>query len=96
MKRVMFYSVLVASLALGACNHKADAPKAEEKMSSDAKMVDIKVSQLASNKDLNCDMPLSDDGIADTANYQGKIYGFCSAECKADFLATPDAHLAKK
>lgn len=96
MKKVMFYTVLATSLALGACNHKAEAPKADEKMSTDSKMVNIKVSQLASNKDPNCGMTLADDGIADTTTYQGKVYGFCSSECKADFLKNPDAALAKK
>lgn len=49
----------------------------------------------ASTRDLGCGMPLS-AGIEDTAHYKGKIYGFCSAECKEDFLKDPEAHLAKK
>jgi YHS domain-containing protein len=96
MKKVMWYSILAISLALTACNQKADAPKAEEKMSSDTKMVNIKLSELATNKDLNCDMPLAEGSIADTTTYNGKIYGFCSSECKADFLKNPEAELAKK
>jgi YHS domain-containing protein len=40
-------------------------------------------------------MPLS-AGVADTAHYKGKIYGFCSAECKADFLSKPEEYLSKK
>jgi YHS domain-containing protein len=45
-------------------------------------------------KDLNCGMPLS-AGIDDTAHYKGKVYGFCSTECKEAFLKNPDSCLAK-
>lgn len=96
MKKVMLYSILAASTALWSCNQKSATTKTEEKMTPESKMVDIKLSQLASNKDMNCDMTLAEGSIVDTATYQGKIYGFCSPECKADFLATPDAHLTKK
>jgi YHS domain-containing protein len=49
----------------------------------------------ANTKDYSCGMPLS-AGVADTAHYKGKIYGFCSAECKADFLSKPEEYLSKK
>ena len=51
--------------------------------------------EFASKKDVACGMLLT-AGITDTAHYNGKIYGFCSAECKADFLKTPEAFLASK
>ena len=96
MKKVMFYGVLAISLALGACNQKAAAPKADDKMATDSKTVKIKLSELASNKDPNCEMTVEEGSIADTATYQGKIYGFCSSECKEDFLKDPKSHLVKK
>ena len=34
--------------------------------------------------DLSCGMPLT-AGLSDTAQYKGKLYGFCSAGCKEDF-----------
>jgi YHS domain-containing protein len=43
-----------------------------------------------SKKDLSCGMPIS-AGVSDTAQYKGKLYGFCSAECKADFLKDAEA-----
>jgi YHS domain-containing protein len=49
----------------------------------------------ASKKDVACGMLLT-AGVTDTAHYNGKIYGFCSPECKTDFLKTPDAFLASK
>ena len=96
MKNVFFYALLMSGLVMGSCNQKAASPKADDKMTTDAKPVNIKLSELASNKDLNSDMPLQDGAIADTASYQGKIYGFCSAECKAEFMKDPQAHLAQK
>jgi YHS domain-containing protein len=51
--------------------------------------------EFASKMDLACGMLLT-AGIQDTAHYKGKVYGFCSAECKSDFLKTPEAFLASK
>lgn len=51
--------------------------------------------EFASKKDVACGMLLS-AGVTDTAHYNEKIYGFCSPECKADFLKTPEAFLASK
>jgi YHS domain-containing protein len=40
-------------------------------------------------------MELEEDGIADTTTYEGKIYGFCASECKAEFLKEPSKYLPK-
>jgi YHS domain-containing protein len=58
---------------------KADTVKAK----FTAAMVDNK-------KDPNCGMPVT-AGIADTVHYKGKVYGFCSDECRDAFLKNPDA-----
>ena len=51
---------------------------------------------MVSNKrDFICGMPVI-AGIADTAQYKGKVYGFCATECKDEFLKSPDAYTAKK
>jgi putative intracellular protease/amidase/YHS domain-containing protein len=42
----------------------------------------------ANAKDFICGMPLT-AGVADTANYNGKVYGFCSAGCKNEFNKNP-------
>jgi YHS domain-containing protein len=46
----------------------------------------------AAKKDLSCGMPLT-AGVEDTAHYKGKIYGFCSKECKDDFLKKPESYI---
>lgn len=45
-------------------------------------------------KDPTCGMPLK-AGLEDTAHYKGKLYGFCSKECKAEFLKNPASYLAQ-
>ncbi len=44
-------------------------------------------------KDPSCGMPMT-AGIEDTVHFHGKVYGFCSDECKQIFLKNPAA-LAK-
>lgn len=51
-----------------------------------AEMVDNK-------KDPTCGMPVT-AGINDTAHYENKVIGFCSSECKNEFLKNPKANLA--
>jgi YHS domain-containing protein len=38
-------------------------------------------------------MPVS-AGISDTAHYNKYVLGFCSSECKAEFMKNPTAMLA--
>ena len=45
-------------------------------------------------KDPSCGMPLK-AGVEDTATYKGKLYGFCSKECKEAFLKDPAGYTAK-
>ena len=46
-------------------------------------------------KDLVCGMPTS-AGVSDTLHYKDKIYGFCSKECKDEFVKNPAAYLVAK
>lgn len=50
---------------------------------------------LDSEKDLVCGMPVS-AGIADTAHYKGKTYGFCSNECKDELVKNPAGYIVEK
>ena len=51
------------------------------------------VSLVNNKKDPTCGMPVT-AGIGDTTHYEGHVLGFCSAECKAEFLKNPKAGLA--
>jgi YHS domain-containing protein len=48
---------------------------------------------VVNTKDYACGMPTS-AGISDTSHYEGKVYGFCSVECKAEFQKDPVKYLA--
>lgn len=50
---------------------------------------------VANKRDFICGMPVT-AGIADTAHYAGKVYGFCASECKAEFLLNPDGYVKAK
>ena len=50
---------------------------------------------VANTKDYTCGMPVT-AGISDTCHYEGKAYGFCSAECMAEFKKDPAGNIAKK
>lgn len=82
MKNILL--IAATGLLLSACNNKdgktSNAPvPAQEKTT-------IKLADLATPKDLVCEMDLSQDAIADTALVDGKIYGFCNVGCKQEFL----------
>jgi len=51
------------------------------------------VSLVDNKKDPSCGMPVT-AGISDTAHFQNKVLGFCSTECKNEFLKNPKANLA--
>jgi putative intracellular protease/amidase/YHS domain-containing protein len=51
--------------------------------------------QYDNKKDPVCGM-LVQKGVADTAHYSGKVYGFCSAGCKEEFKKNPASYLATK
>lgn len=44
-------------------------------------------------KDPSCGMPTS-AGISDTVHYKDHVLGFCSKECREDFMKNPEAQLA--
>jgi putative intracellular protease/amidase/YHS domain-containing protein len=46
-------------------------------------------------KDFICNMPIT-AGVADTAQFKGKVYGFCSTGCKDEFKKNPASYLVTK
>jgi YHS domain-containing protein len=51
------------------------------------------ISLVDNKKDPTCGMPVT-AGISDTAHYDNKVLGFCSAGCKEAFLKNPKANMA--
>jgi YHS domain-containing protein len=50
-------------------------------------------SEIDNKKDPTCGMPVT-AGISDTAHYEKYTIGFCSTECKNEFLKNPKAAIA--
>jgi YHS domain-containing protein len=57
-------------------------------------LASLKNLPFAYNKDPSCGMPLK-FGLEDTTTYKGKLYGFCSKDCKDAFLKDPAGYTAK-
>jgi len=99
MKKLFVPFVFTSLLFFSACNHNANTTadtKAKDATKTEDKTVKIKLADLATNQDLACGMPLEEGAIADTTSYGGKTYGFCSPECKANFIKNPQSFLDKK
>lgn len=80
-----------ALLFMAACNSDDSKKQEENKQAIQGsaqaakkatKFADV---HFASKKDTTCGMPLS-AGLEDTLMLKVKAYGFCSVECKYDFL----------
>jgi YHS domain-containing protein len=96
-----FHHILVFTLAaalFSACGNKAESNSDIKSISAPAPKSGIEVSaaSLGMPKDPVCEMPIKDGEIADTAMYEGKSYGFCSKECKAEFAKNPTQYLTQK
>jgi YHS domain-containing protein len=89
----------MASIVLFSCgtsNDKANAIAADTNQVATMDTTIEKayaVSLVNNKKDPTCGMPVT-AGISDTAHYEKNILGFCSTECKNEFLKNPKANLA--
>jgi YHS domain-containing protein len=99
-----FFSAVFVAFLFASCanNETASTPSLEPvKHGSSMKVADSDslpkyTAEMVSNKrDFICGMPVT-AGIADTAHFKGKVYGFCATECKEEFLKSPEAYTAKK
>lgn len=93
-----FFTPLLLCFLLAACHTKTHTdknpvPGSEAEVQSEQT---IELADLAVNRDLICGMKLYEEGIADTALYEGKIYGFCATECKTEFLKNPQSYLEQQ
>lgn len=94
MKRLMM--MLVAGvLVLASCNSKQTETTSTE-TTAEAKAPELKLADLSDKTDHVCGMELTEGGIADTAHLGDKVYGFCAAECKAEFVKDPAKYIANQ
>jgi len=84
--------ILLLSIA---CQHDKPAETKATSVKTDsviAKSSPYTLDMVVNQKDLACYMPLK-EGIGDTVHYHGKVYGFCSKECKKEFLTRPSYYV---
>ena len=88
--------VILFMLACGQSNANKLVSKSDT-IKSVAKNTNIEksypISLVNNKKDPTCGMPVT-AGINDTAHYQNKVLGFCSIECKNEFLKNPKENIA--
>ena len=99
MRKIFILSFSSISIFLLACGSSHTEQKASA-MATDTlnntaavseKKYDIAI--VNNKKDPTCGMPVT-AGIGDTAHYENKVIGFCSSECKMEFLKNPKATIA--
>jgi YHS domain-containing protein len=92
-------SLVMASIMLLSCgqsNDKANTNSADTNQvaTMDTTLEKTYAVELVNNKkDPSCGMPVT-AGISDTAHYEKMVLGFCSTECKNEFLKNPKANIA--
>ncbi|MFC4233260.1 hypothetical protein ACFOW1_15265 [Parasediminibacterium paludis] len=93
MKQLTIAACISLSSLVFSCTNapKVSTEKVADSATTMPKEVKYSANIVNNKKDPSCGMPVR-AGILDTIHYNGKVIGFCSAECKADF--TKDA--AKK
>ncbi|MGL5236393.1 MAG: YHS domain-containing protein [Empedobacter falsenii] len=89
------FSLIVLGFTLFSCNKEQTKQEnfevkhvSHEEMKAVTKL-DVAV---VNEVDPICGMKTADH-LSDTANYQGKMYGFCSTMCKEEFLKNPEKHI---
>ena len=96
MKNITLIIVLLLSAAFIVSCGSHGAKENKELQAGPITQVDsskYSTSMVDNKKDPSCGMPLS-AGIEDTVHYQNKVLGFCSKECKDDFLKNPKKNIA--
>lgn len=99
MKKVFGFAIMTGGLFLSACNSQQTSTNEVKKdsatsMTADTTKTTVFTTAMVDNKkDPTCGMPVT-AGINDTAHYENHTIGFCSTECKNEFLKNPKAGLA--
>jgi YHS domain-containing protein len=90
----LFCALVLLTSLISCSNTQQVAPLTRPVELANADTSKYPVSMVDNKKDLVCGMPLS-AGIYDTAHYNGKVFGFCSEECKDAFKKEPKKYAAK-
>lgn len=94
-KKSFFALLMLGALACGNNQETSTETKQEVMQQQEATEAKYTPDMVVNEKDYTCGMPVT-AGISDTCHYEGKAYGFCSAECMAEFKKDPAGNIAKK
>jgi len=90
---VLLFGGMLLNAGCESAPSAANPPEKDTTMKGAAAASSYSVDMLNNQKDPSCGMPVS-AGVSDTAHYNNYVLGFCSSECKAEFMKNPTAMLA--
>ncbi len=99
MKMQFTTSLLILSMVILSCGQSNDKANASSADTNQVAIIDTSaektyaLSLVNNKKDPSCGMPVT-AGISDTTHYENLVLGYCSTECKNEFLKNPKANLA--
>ena len=86
------YSIVLGLLIFSSCNDQTIQTEVSATPGEDTMTIQENVQQtkytpemVVNKHDMTCGMPVT-AGISDTCHFNGNAYGFCSPECKTEFL----------
>ena len=89
MKYILILVVsFTGSVLISSCGDQSKKTSEPVATTSTADTVKFTADMVDNKRDPSCGMPVS-AGIGDTTHYKGKVLGFCSKECKDEFLKDP-------
>ena len=90
----ILFSFLVVAVSVISCGDQQSRKNLEPNVAlvTNTDTVKITAAMVDNKRDPSCGMPVS-AGIGDTAHYKGKVLGFCSKECKDEFLKDPEKNI---
>jgi YHS domain-containing protein len=97
MKKIIGLSLVLALFASCSNQDKTVTNEQSMEMKQDSATTEVAAytpEMVVNKKDYSCGMPVT-AGISDTCHVDGKAYGFCSSECKAEFLKDPKKYITE-
>jgi YHS domain-containing protein len=99
MKKTSLITLISTALLFTACNSQKtnkdelENESAMEMVTDTTNIASFDAALVDNKKDPTCGMPTT-AGISDTAHYDKKVFGFCSSECKYEFLKNPKGNIS--
>jgi YHS domain-containing protein len=90
----LLISFLAMTLFITCCRNQKPQKNIESNVALVTNVDTIKFTpaMIDNKRDPSCGMSVA-AGIEDTVHYKGKVLGFCSKECKDDFLKDPEKNI---